>query len=51
MPEIIGDAKGGGSLAAITLPKGVYGLDVEGGGGHVAVAAGDNAVRTLELPC
>ncbi|EOD31169.1 hypothetical protein EMIHUDRAFT_99388 [Emiliania huxleyi CCMP1516] len=45
------DAKGGGSLAAITLPKGVYGLDVEGGGGHVAVAAGDNAVRTLELPC
>ena len=38
------------AVAAVTLPKGVYGLDVCADGRRIAVAAGDNAVRVLDMP-
>lgn len=38
------------AVATLTLPKGVYGLDLSADGKQVAAAAGDNAVRVLRMP-
>jgi len=40
----------GKAVAALTLPKGIYGIDISADGKRVAAAAGDNAVRVLEMP-
>jgi WD40 repeat protein len=38
------------AVAALTLPKGVYGLDLSCDGRRIATAAGDHHVRVLEMP-
>lgn len=37
-------------IAALTLPKGIYGLDISTDGARIATAAGDHHVRVLEMP-
>mmetsp|Transcript_16232 Transcript_16232/g.49396 ORF Transcript_16232/g.49396 Transcript_16232/m.49396 type:complete len:429 (+) Transcript_16232:86-1372(+) len=42
--------EGRNAIAALTLPKGIYGLDISADGRRIATAAGDNAVRVLQMP-